>query len=1697
MTEIAHGDINIDLNQQEALAGLARIEGEFDATMAHIDSSSAHAEIGVKSDRFDAEIDKAKAKLDAISRSEAKVELKAKSDQVDAAIDRVKARLAELNRAKAESKVKANIAQFDAEIEKVNIALDRLNARKADVRVEVREGTRAIDQADKLAKFAERRDTVLRDTEKAAANLANSEQRSSLNLAQQEVRIISLKKHYADLTDQAEKLAKQTAYGREAKIKLKLADDKIKAEMEKDKAELELLGEIPPVHIKIDTDGSLIEKTKVKFMDFINKVRGGLDGLGNTRVNLGPISASLKGLLLGGAALAPILTSVGGSIVALAGSITTSLAGAAAVGGGLFLGLASDISGVVLAVKPAIQGFAMAQAATKTYTEAVAKYGDGSKQAKKAQEEMNNVLKSVPASSREAAVGLNAMRSEWHDLTASTAQNDFGAVLKNAVVTAHALLPGFAANTNQTMDVIRSHIDSAFSHLRQPQEIHAFDRLGADANKFLGPALSGLERFGAGILHIGEAAAHVFAGPTGAAIARWGKEFDQATQPGDKLDGTIKRLGNDAADLIHFFAAFGRLAMTVLNGASGAGDRLTNSMTNALNRYNAFLGTTRGREDMAKFFSRSVDDVKSLAQAFGPLIAAFVQWSNLLAPFTSGILKGIAFVSRLIEGLTSLVGLGGPLGTLGATLGAAFAVGKIGAFVTMLAHAVSLARELGAVGTIGRVLSGGFGNLLKAPDLAAGGAAAGSEIASAMEAAGASVAAEIAGAMRGAGIAAAGEEAAGGATGGLIGGAERIAPEVVGGAAVGEVGVEAGSVAGVEGLTGALGALGALSAPETLGLGALAAGAGILAIHFLTAKSASDKWNESLHQSATDAAHLKDNYGKFSEGLTQGQSALHQSNMSLSQMKHELDSTRQGTVQHQEAELQYNEALRSNLKLRKEAHEYSQKGQQLDQREIADRQTALQQTNELSKSKKKELEEIQRRFPLSQEAKQAAKELSDIEKQRSYQVEQVNAALNKQAAEGASLQRAYKGLPELTRVADQELGRLARTAGQAGKNISQVVATKYTSSAEVSSVSSASRKALSSGISQTAVLNVIANTNSAHAAIQSLAKEADITKHLDIIEKGGPAAVAMLSHIAGIHLTKKDVAILQHGGEQAISTVLKLIGAIGHLSPKTVAVAAKVFGTSDVSSLVAEINAVHSVTATVTAITKHISEFLTSGSSTPHRAEGGPVMPWEKTRGGMYSKPTLLVGEENRPEYVIATNPAYRDANAGYLSEAAHALGFRIDEAKKGKGGPKTSAQPKRSHLQAPEAYSASAVPLGPIQEIAKNLASAVKSEHTKLNSLHVSEAKAKVVYEHAKNIEGRAKPGKAKATAHENTKKAHDSLAGYQHGISAIEHGGVYQGVSYQRSLSRLEGESRTATDDLHKLEGANAQIEHYNSLIGTDQTKLGNLAAIYNGHGAQAGSPAILSQWQGTLADRKSNIDALAHILGVSKAMAIKLQHEHPSKELAALIDTRSAEEASNETASIESAEGSIGKESSSPSAEEYAESTAKGALPTLLNAFALAQTNNLRDNPNTPENEEIPTLYDDLKAAQALQGFWEQELQSAQATGAPIETVTDLANSLVSARGTFQGLQSQIEEGTKAAASTAYQESNAFSDARLELYKNYGSNFAPIWTQPPVGNSVQTTPIEQTTTHVQVTNNYSHPPLDPHSWSSSLQFELGALV
>lgn len=1784
--QIAEGSIDISLNDGDAMAGLDRVEAEF------------------------------KAKMAAIGRTEARAQIDAETRKFDEAIDRVKAKLAALKAERAEVVVGANKDELDKKIAAAELAITRLNGRKAEVKIEVQGAEKALAQEAAIAKaesdrqkayqaYASQRDAIIRkeqaSADKAASQLARDtaskakayqaderaaykineiKNREPLEEARRLARIESLRKQYSEQTSKVESVQRITpgifaTKEIKEKINIDVADATAKLLMLRE--EIKALGGTVPVHMKVDDN--LLARTKATLGDFFGSLATKAANIGNVRINAGPISGTLRSLGAAAATLLPVITSLGGSLVSLVGVLGTGLAGAASVGGGVLAGLALNLGGVFAAVKPVISEFEAARAATTAFSTAVQKYGSDSKQAKKAQEAMNNTLKSVSPQARDAAVGIAVIGQRWRELTGQTAKLDIGTILANSVKTAAALMPGLARNTDATLGIIREHVDSVMAHLRQPAEVHMFDSLGKSANQFLGPALGGLERLGAAFLHVGSTAARIFAGSAGKGFEHWAEGINQATQPGAKLDAEIARIGDHAKDLLHFFSSLGSVIATVLNGSANAGDNFINSMSKGLNKWNEFLSSTRGKNDMAKFFSESVKGTEALWGIVAPLTKLMFSWAAGLTPFVNEILKIAQGLTNVFVGLGKFIGLNNPLATLGATLGVLFAVNKIEAFIGMLVKAVSLVKELGAIGTLKALATGGLG---AASSMAGGAASAGATIASAMEAAGSAVAAEIRAAMTEGGAVAGAEAGAGETAGGAAAGIEGAAGAAAGSqgrgvvskvlygtrgkavAPVAEGAAEAGEATGAaEGFSGALAGLGIDLAPETLGISALVAGVGVLALHLLGGQKAAHQMADSISElgagfkdNTENAQKVSGAWGHMSEMLTNTGTQLHQSNLSLKEAKTQLNSTRAGTEAHERAELQYNEALRSNMKLRTEWNKQSKETHEAANTAVEDIKSTMSETEKLKKQKEVDIHNAKVTGDTEAE-KNNQKELGKIESKRADEASKLNKALNLQAAVNATLARSYRGLPELSAAATQAVGSLARTQG--GQAVAAKVAVKFTTTGSVQNIAAEAQKALGAGVKSNVVLKVVADASSAKDALSSLSKiqlAAKIqhisandgpkvvamlrsidgvhlsTKEAKIISSGGPAAVAMLDHILGIKIPNKHTSLSATDGISALAA--KAMGAIRAI-PTTwhATVSASVSGLGSVQSLQSAIFGVQSKAVSITATTYKNEVVNKSFGPAPH-AEGGIA---EKTYGGMYNKPTLLVGEESRNEYVIATNPAYRDNNVQYLKEAANELGVNIDEAAKGapkkkKAAPKTKGKaspqdPGFSALKVPAGYEAAGVPEGPVNKVVSSIESSLKSEKSKLAALLTSLPKSQKELTDAKNAEATAKKAKASKTkaknvhtAVERREKAAAKVHQEHEGIRAFRSGGEYEHKTFP-SITELEREKDKAVKDKESIERANNEITHLNSVIATDQTRLGNAASRYNGSkGKDAGA---LTEWEGLLSSKRGTINQLLGILNSAKKTAAGVKPKNT--ELEKLIDELESTSAAAETNANEVSEAeasgpggsSAGEPAAStpeegpPSAEKFVENLGlKEELASLNEAYALAQTNNVPDNPNTPENEEIPSLLDDVATSQSLEKFWENILTDAKAAKAPAETITDIANSVTAARSTYQGLNEKVNEDTASAATNAYNDMVNFSQARNELYENFGSNFAPVWSKPS-GVSVPGTPSltggagtnavgqmpQGNTVNMNVTNHFQQPPPEPHAWSQGVAWELGAAI
>ena len=150
------------------------------------------------------------------------------------------------------------------------------------------------------------------------------------------------------------------------------------------------------------------------------------------------------------------------------------------------------------------------------------------------------------------------------------------------------------------------------------------------------------------------------------------------------------------------------------------------------------------------------------------------------------------------------------------------------------------------------------------------------------------------------------------------------------------------------------------------------------------------------------------------------------------------------------------------------------------------------------------------------------------------------------------------------------------------------------------------------------------------------------------------------------------------------------------------------------------------------------------------------------------------------------------------------------------------------------------------------------------------------------------------------------------------------------------------------------------------------------------------------------------------------------------------------------------------------------------------------------------------DDAAALQQLEAHWVQMLQRAQAEG-DHQGIIDAAGQLRSVRDRLGQVQTQ-----------AAQQHFVLSEARANLYRQFGSNMAPILSDlPRAGTAIQQTTSGVTAMlrdlsqakiaarlagdggatsvvkNINVTNNFPTPPPDPHTWSQGIGFELQTAV
>lgn len=1288
--------VDIDVNASPAEAALAALEAKTDRTFAEIGRKKAEATLDVKTTEFDAKIDKAKGELDDLESKKARVSVSLKGD--------VEKEIAE---------VKAEIKQLDRE--RATIKIDSKQVRAANKEQRLMSDARALDERRAL------------DQAKAERALTSERQRSTTETIRNRAQLAKLSSDYEKLAGKQRTLQKSSAG---------IFSSKSIGTAENEARKLERVGsEMDLVKHKIESLGGSVDGLDPSVRRNSSLLDRWISRLGDTTIRIGPLTTSLKGLGVGLGLLGPLVFDLGGGLVSLAGFLGAGIAGAAAVGGGALAGFGLSAIGVGAIIKPLASEFIMAAKATSKLSEAQIKYGKGSTQAKTAQEQLSHTMAGVDPAVRKSAESYGNLKTSWKELTSAAKPAVFGA-FSQSMKTAQALLPGFARESTKTTQVAAKAWDGWMKSLRSSEAKGLLNGIMGDFRQSIPGLASGLASLGAMLGRIGAAGAHFLPGLSHG-FADWANNLEKSVGGGQKLTGEIGGMVNKMRDFGHLSQDTGSFLVHFFGASASAGDGLSNSLDRVMKKWNRWSQTAEGKASLKNFFSESKGATEDFMSSLGHFTQLLFEFSRATAPVANGLLKIVTFIGDLVSAADQIVGVKSVFQGLGVVLAGLFVAARAKAWATTIGEGAAaldgLAQRMGA--TVGGWLGMTAATEADTAALAANAAAAEADAGAQLSLAGAS--GEAGAAMGAEGLAAdagAAEGAMAGATQGAGLFAAAMAPEVL---------IPAAAIAALALFIGNTGK--ATTAFEEAHAAFMETEDMSKSIHKITA--AGEHYNESIHEQISATKEVSDakqhylklvNNGAPERKIIAALSNLNRAERQQANNARNLGVERAKNVKTDEralhtAEKRVSAAKAEERAARKTETGLDNKGNVINKHESSTWERDLAKAQRERAAAQREVAQtatalVAATVPLERQAKglkpiteQAAQGLQHLAKTAGAQaakkigsfvdpkdVERATALSNRLTKLGQG--STVKKIAVKSSGADETLGKLQRLQKQTSRVTTARLNVKTNSegaSQKLSKLSSLSQKV--SGANPT--IHILANADNAEQAIQHLSShlravaQKKYQARIDAIDQTtapGSAARAKLTAIAQKKYQARLTAIDNASHPAAAAkAALDKVGAT-HPHPSITVNAAQAL--SSTQMVIGQLSALNGYTAHANVYvglsgpgagkighysggpSMYMPSFAVGGPSDAmleRAAEKAVLVPAGQSR--KVNKPTMLTGEEpGHPEYVIATNPAYRTANERYLESAAGDLGKEVVPAYKhgghhgggshaggGSGGPK------------------------------------------------------------------------------------------------------------------------------------------------------------------------------------------------------------------------------------------------------------------------------------------------------------------------------------------------------------------------------------------------------------------------------------------
>lgn len=1233
----------------------------------HVNAAPGEAELAA----FKAKVNRDFAELDR-KKAEASVQLKA--TEFDAKINKVKQELDNLEHRKARTSVALDKAKFDAEIAEAKAEIKALSREKATINVDLRQLRAANKETRLLADAHKLEERAALDGAKAERRVASERARSTEQTLRNRAALARLSEEYERLAgkQQVLKKAARGIFSRGGPLESEAEArniDRIAARMDLLKYKIESLGgSVEKLDPALNKDRSTIERWG--------------SSLSKVRLQMGPISGTLAQMALGVGVLAPLITELGGGLISLVGTVGAGLAGAATVGAGALAGLGTSALGVGLIIKPMIGEFKEAAKASEALALAEKKYGASSTQAKTAREQMNHMLRGTSPEVRAMVKDYGKLGEQWHKLTAAARPAVFQA-FGQSLKTVKELLPTFANESTKTTQIAMKAWEAWMKALRSNEGKKLLKDVMSGFRDSIPAAAHGLGSLVAIFGRLAAAGAHFLPGLSHG-FADWALHLERSIGSGQKLTGEVGHLVSQMRDLGHLAQDTGSLLVHFFGASTTAGQGMVKSLDGAIRRWDKWTSSVHGQASLKKFFGESKTATEDFAKSLVHVAHFLFEFSRATAPIANGILAIVTAIGDLVSAGDEIIGVRQVIQGLGLALAGAFVAARILAFKDAIGETlVRLGLLEGA--------SAGAAAATEAEAAAAGTAAAAlqTEAIAATEVDAALLSAAGAGAELGTGAAAAatGAEAAAAGTGALAGVLTTVGlvalPAAVAG--LGAYEIATGSMTG---------------ASNALARASERAGAAVQ-----KAFSGTRGENRSFAANRRDAAAATRDLAKAEQELQ------------AARKKHGA-----GSVQAEKAELnvakaseRVEHAIERRNKLEAERGSKFNAIKHAAQEAVVLAKAAVAVDKNAASLHQLAKAEADRRLT-SLNLERAAKNLTPL----NFRLAASYSELQKNiGAAGAKKIGGFVNPADVARVTDLS-NRLSKLG--LGRQVKNIDINSHGADQTIAKLQQLQHQAARVS-NQTARLSVTTNDRGAQSKLQRLAQLSQrltgtrSTIHILANTNNAEQAAARLRHhlltVAHekyeAHMTASDKASrtgeLMHHHLSAYSSApyhaeLRAIDratdparhaeSAAHTFEKNYKASLQLQGASAaVAQAQAATQAAHAFAGTTTHV--FLSEYKTRGR--PGHYAGGPSAYLPFASGGLsdrqlqtaaeravirqggrsqkVSRPTMLTGEQGpqHPEYVIATNPAFRSDNTRYLDQAAADLGYEVVPAyKKGKG---------------------------------------------------------------------------------------------------------------------------------------------------------------------------------------------------------------------------------------------------------------------------------------------------------------------------------------------------------------------------------------------------------------------------------------------